>query len=147
MPAWLPAGYPTVEKENLYTAVACARSFQLQLAALHPAMSCCSLGTCIRCPTRRLCGPTLCPANLSPDSEQANSELSLQARACCTSVKSYPAETSASCEKLLMLLSGSSFQEHHRPKMHLQKLLAIKLGNMPCNNFALTGAMQATWVP
>ena len=47
-------------------------------------------------------------------------------------------------EDLLMVLSDSSFQEHHRPRMHLQKLLAIKLGNMPSNNFALTGAMQAT---
>ena len=46
-----------------------------------------------------------------------------------------------------MLLSDGSFQEHHRPKMHLQKLLAIKLGNMPSNNFALAGAVQATWVP
>ena len=147
MPAWLPALYPTVKNENLYTAVACARSFQLQLAALHPAMSCCSPGTCIRCPTRRLCRPTLRLANLSPDSEQADSELSTQARACCTLVKSYPAETSASSERLLMLLSDSSVQEHHRPKMHLQKLLAIKLGNMPSINFAPTGAMQATWVP
>ena len=47
-----------------------------------------------------------------------------------------------------MLLSDGSFQEHHRPKMHLQKLLAIKLGNMPSNNSALlAGAVQATWVP
>ena len=35
-----------------------------------------------------------------------------------------------------MVLSDSSFQEHQRPKMHLQKLLAIKLGNMPSNTFA-----------
>lgn len=59
MPAWLPAGcwYSTVGHENLYRAIACARTFQL--AAVHSAMSCRSLGTYTCRPTRRLCRPRL----------------------------------------------------------------------------------------